>query len=477
MTAIHTKEYRTWSVGDVGAKLAAKEVSAVEVAEAALAAVTEDAGLNAVLGVYDDVLEQARAADKLLASGGGVPMTGVPIALKDNIFVQGKEVTAASKILTGFRASFDATVVGRLKSAGAVLVARTNMDEFAMGASTENSAYGVVKNPHDHTRVPGGSSGGSAALTASGAVVAALGSDTGGSIRQPAAFCGVVGFKPTYGAVSRYGLIAMGSSLDQIGPFGKTVADAEQLFETIRGVDTMDSTTIHADTYIRRDTPKQLRIGVPRHFMEKGVDPDLMARFDATLKELEGRGHVVVPVELPYIAHSLAAYYIVMPAEVSTNLSRFDGVRFGHHAGGDTLLQDYMKSRGEGFGAEPRRRILLGSYVLSSGYYDSYYGKANAVRRLVAADFDRAFAQVDVIATPTTPTPAFKIGEKSDPLSMYLADIFTVPANITGVPGISVPMGTVTRDTVTLPAGIQFNAPHGNDHLLFAIGKEVEAVY
>jgi aspartyl-tRNA(Asn)/glutamyl-tRNA(Gln) amidotransferase subunit A len=269
----------------------------------------------------------------------------------------------------------------------------------------------------------------------------------------------------------------MGSSLDQIGPFGKKVADAETLFQAIRGTDPMDSTTISADTYARRETPQHFTIGVPRHFMEKGVDPDLMARFDETLSQLEKRGHKVVPIELPYIAHSLAVYYIVMPAEVSTNLSRFDGVRFGHHADGDTLLQDYMKSRGEGFGAEPRRRIILGSYVLSSGYYDSYYGKANAVRRLVTADFDRAFGQVDVIATPTTPTPAFTIGEKSDPLSMYLADIFTVPANITGAPGISVPMGTVERHAVPLPVGIQFNAPHGNDHLLFAIGKEVEAVY
>lgn len=477
MSDSKTKEYRSWSLVDVGRKLASKEVSAAEVADTALVALKEDEGLNAVLGVYDDVLAQAKQADALIASGNATALTGVPIALKDNIFVAGKEVSAASKILKGYVASYDATVTKKLTQAGALLVGRTNMDEFAMGASTENSAFGVVKNPHDTTRVPGGSSGGSAALTASGAVIAAFGSDTGGSIRQPAAFCGVVGYKPTYGSVSRYGLIAMGSSLDQIGPFGKTVADAEVLFQTIRGADPMDSTTIFPDTYAQRATPKQFTIGVPRHFMEKGVDPDLMDRFDETLKELESRGHKVVPVELPYIAHSLAVYYIVMPAEVSTNLSRFDGVRFGLHVDGDTLLADYMKSRGEGFGMEPRRRILLGTYVLSSGYYDAYYGKANAVRRLVTADFNRAFEKVDVIATPTTPTPAFKIGEKSDPLSMYLADIFTVPANITGVPGISVPMGTVVREGKKLPIGIQFNAPHGNDHLLFAIGKEVEAVY
>jgi aspartyl-tRNA(Asn)/glutamyl-tRNA(Gln) amidotransferase subunit A len=477
MNTSNTKEYRSWSIADIGKKLASKEISATEIATVALAAIEEDKGLNAVLGVFDDVLDQAKHADACIESGETSALTGIPVALKDNIFVAGKEVSAASKILKGYVASYDATVTKKLKSAGAVLVARTNMDEFAMGASTENSAFGVVKNPHDTTRVPGGSSGGSAALTASGAIVAALGSDTGGSIRQPAAFCGVVGFKPTYGRVSRYGLIAMGSSLDQIGSFGKTVSDAEILYQAIQGTDPLDSTTFHDETYTKRDTPQQFTIGVPRHFMEHGVDPDLMARFDSTLSELEKRGHKIVPIELPYIAHSLAVYYIVMPAEVSTNLSRFDGMRFGLHVEGDTLLQDYMKSRGEGFGVEPRRRILLGTYVLSSGYYDAYYGKANAVRRLVTADFDRAFEKVDVIATPTTPTPAFKIGEKSDPLSMYLADIFTVPANITGVPGISVPMGDVIRENKKLPVGIQFNAPHGNEHLLFAIGKEVEAVY
>lgn len=469
-------DFKNLTISEARKKLLAKEVSARELAQASLSEIEKGKHLNAFLGVYDDVVSEADKADALIAKGNAPALAGIPLALKDNILVEGKLVSAASKILEGYTATYTATVVSKLKDAGAVLVGRTNMDEFAMGASTENSAFGVVKNPYAEDRVPGGSSGGSAAALASGMVLGAFGSDTGGSIRQPAAFCGVVGFKPTYGAVSRHGLIAMGSSLDQIGPFGKTVADAELLFNAIRGRDIMDSTTFREDTYGVKNLPKKFTIGVPRHFMKEGVDADLMARFDASLKKLEAQGHTIQEIELPYIARSLAVYYIVMPAEVSTNLSRFDGVRFGLHKEGADLLGDYLASRGEGFGPEPRRRILLGTYVLSSGYYDAYYGKANAVRQLVIQDFAKAFESVDVIATPTTPTPAFKIGEKSDPLSMYLADIFTVPANITGLPGISVPMGTVARDGKELPVGMQFNAPLGNDHFLFAIGKELEAL-
>jgi aspartyl-tRNA(Asn)/glutamyl-tRNA(Gln) amidotransferase subunit A len=350
------------------------------------------------------------------------------------------------------------------------------MDEFAMGSSTEHSAFGPTKNSHDISRVPGGSSGGSAVAVAAHLAIAALGSDTGGSIRQPAALTGLVGLKPTYGAVSRNGLIAMGSSLDQIGPLTKTVEDARILYDAIRGIDALDSTTIPDGLYGVLAPPKRLRVGVPRHLLNESINADVRATFDATLKNLVDAGHTIVDIELPTSSYALAAYYIIMPAEVSTNLARLDGMRYGLSAQaglsrrGDTLLDDYLLSRTEGFGEETRRRILLGTFVLSSGYIDAYYRKAGAARTVLRREYEKAFKSCDVVAFPTTLSPAFKFGEKSDPISMYLEDIFTVTANLTGMPAISLPMGCVEREGKKLPVGIHFTAPHQAEETLFALG-------
>jgi aspartyl-tRNA(Asn)/glutamyl-tRNA(Gln) amidotransferase subunit A len=375
-------------------------------------------------------------------------------------------------MLQNYTASYDSTVIKKLKSVGAVFLGRTNMDEFALGGSTENSAFGLTRNPHDESRVAGGTSGGSAAAVAAGLALGALGSDTGGSVRNPASFCGVVGLKPTYGAVSRSGLIAAVSSFDQIGPLTRTVADAELLFNAIRGEDVLDSTSI--DWHAPSHATISKKIGVPRHLLKKGVDADVLAAFEAALGKLKKQGYEIIDIELPTLSLALAAYYITNFAEVSTNLARFDGVRYGHSAKGASLLEDYAKSRGEGFGPETRRRIMLGTYVLSAGYYDAYYGKATAAREQLRKEFIDTFTSVDFIATPTMPTPAFVAGEKSDPLSMYLADIFTVPANLTGNPAISLPYGTVERGDVQLPVGVQFTAAHGNESALFRIGKDLE---
>ncbi len=455
------------------------DFSAIELAESYLAEIEKkNPKFNAYLEVFDDVIEQAKVADKILKDGGEPRlMTGIPVAIKDNILIKGKIASSASKILENHRAVYDATVISKLKEHGAVFLGRTNMDEFAMGGSTENSAFGVTKNPHDESRVPGGSSGGSAAAVAMGGALAALGSDTGGSIRQPASFCGVVGLKPTYGAVSRHGLIAMASSFDQIGPFGKTVEDAEILYNAIKGTDKMDSTSAPESYHGAggREKKDKLTIGVPRDFLGDGVDKEVLANFNASLDALRDKGYEVRDIALPNVKYSLAAYYIIMPAEASSNLARFDGVRFGLHLSGDDVIADYAKTRGGGFGKEVRRRVLLGTHVLSSGYYDSYYNKANAVRRIITSDFEKAFNEVDIIATPTSPTPAFKIGEKKeDPLAMYLADIFTVPANIAGLPAISVPSGFSENGDSKLPLGLQFTAPHFGESLLFKIGKDAE---
>jgi aspartyl-tRNA(Asn)/glutamyl-tRNA(Gln) amidotransferase subunit A len=363
-----------------------------------------------------------------------------------------------------------------LIDAGAVILGATNMDEFAMGSSSETCAWGPVKNPIDSTRVPGGSSGGSAAAVAMGGALGALGSDTGGSIRQPAALCGLVGLKPTYGTVSRHGLMAMASSLDQIGPFAKTVSDAEIVFNTIASDDPMDSTVVPVTERGEIHAKTQYRIGVPESFVRMdGVDVDVRERFDAAIQALKDAGHTIVPINIPTLPLALAIYYILMPAEVSSNLARFDGVRYGVRKEGERLFDTYMKTRGEGFGAEVRKRILLGTYVLSAGYYDAYYNKAVLARRKLTDEMKHVFGDVDLIATPTSPSPAFLFGEKSsDPLKMYLEDIFTVSANITGIPGISVPNGTVERDGVALPVGIQFMANHFHEAHLFGIGKEVE---
>ncbi len=445
-----------------------------ELCEAYLEEIKKKNGeINAYLEVFDDVLEQADRAQKLVSENN--MLAGIPIAIKDNILIEGKKVSSASKILEGYTAPYDATVIQKLKKAGVVFLGRVNMDEFAMGGSTENSAFGVTKNPHDTRRVAGGSSGGSAAAVAMNGALASLGSDTGGSVRQPASFCGVVGLKPTYGSVSRHGLMAMGSSLDVIGPIGKNVADTEILFNAIKGKDAYDSTSIDVSGENSKVKSEKLTIGVPRHFLKgDGIDAEVMSAFEKNLKKLEAKGYKVVDIELPHIEYSLAVYYVLMPAEVSTNLSRFDGVKYGFYKKGEKLLDDYVLTRGEGFGKEARRRIMLGAYVLSSGYYDAYYAKASQVRELLKKDFREAFLKVDVIITPTTPSPAFKIGEKtSDPVAMYLEDIFTVTANLVGVPALSVPMGVKKIDTVSLPLGIQCTSRHGEESILFRIGKDI----
>ncbi len=431
--------------------------------------------INAFLDVYADAAEVAEQAKSVFAKDGeqAPVLTGVPLAIKNNILIKGKRATAASKMLENYTAVYDATIISRLRAAGAIFVGSTNMDEFAMGGSTENSAFGVTKNPHDTTRVPGGSSGGSAAAVAMGAVPAAIGTDTGGSVRQPASFCGLVGFKPTYGAVSRSGLIAMGSSLDQAGPLTNSVADAELLHSVMSGLDPKDMTTITEDTYPNVSTKESYTIGVPKDFLKEGIDPDVMDRFTEQITVLEKAGHTIVDIELPMFEKGLAAYYIVMPAEVSSNLARYDGVRYGLHVEGMDLLEDYMKTRAAGFGAEVKRRILLGTYVLSAGYYDAYYGKAEHVRTCMREELNTVFKNVDVIMMPTAPTPAFKIGEISDPVTLYAQDIFTVPVNLAGVPALSVPMGTVDRDGSKLPVGVQYIAPHGGDTRLFDFGKKV----
>ena len=463
----------TLTVASARKSLDAKEYSALDLANAYLENIrAKDKDIHAYLEVWEDsAREEAKRADDVIVAGKSQLLTGIPLAIKDNMLIEGRIVSAASKILENYRASYDATVIKKLKAQGAVFLGRTNMDEFAMGSSTENSAFGPTKNPHDLSRVPGGSSGGSAAAVAADLALAALGSDTGGSIRQPAAFTGVIGLKTTYGSVSRSGLIAMGSSLDQIGPFAKTIEDAKLLFDIIRGHDGMDATSL-PDADLPAKEPKV--IGVPRGFLKEGVQPDVLERFEATLAKLAQKGYEIRDIELPNLKFGLPVYYIVMPAEVSTNLARLDGIRYGLSLDAPTIGEVYSKSRGAGFGPETRRRIILGTFVLSSGYADAYYRKARAVRELIRADFAKAFASVDVIVTPTTTSPAFKFGEKSDPLSMYLEDIFTVPVNLAGVPAISVPMGTVHREDKDLPVGFQIIAPHRQEEVLFSIGRDVE---
>ncbi len=464
------------SIIDASKKLAAKEISAVELAAACRRSIEEHNGsLNAYLEVFDDIEAQAAAADARRVAGENHPLLGIPLAIKDNILIEGRRASAASKMLENYVATYDATIISRLKGAGAVFLGRTNMDEFAMGGSTEHSAFGATRNPHDPTRVPGGSSGGSAAAVAAHMALGGLGTDTGGSVREPASFCGLVGLKPTYGAVSRSGLIAMGSSLDQAGPLARSVGDAELIFNTIRGSDVFDSTSTDETTYPRK-APTQ-KIGVPRSLLAQGVESDVTTRFDAALGILKGRGYELVDIELPSasLALALAVYYIIMPAEVSTNLARFDGVRYGLSLKGSDLWGDYATTRGAGFGPEVRRRIMLGTYVLSAGYYDAYFGKATAARNKLRREFTEVLKTVDAIATPAAPSPAPKLGEKTqDPLAMYLLDIFTVTANLTGNPAISVPMGSVVREGKDLPVGIQLTSAHGDEKTLFTVGRALE---
>ncbi|HXK37361.1 MAG TPA: Asp-tRNA(Asn)/Glu-tRNA(Gln) amidotransferase subunit GatA [Candidatus Paceibacterota bacterium] len=391
------------------------------------------------------------------------PVAGIPYAAKDNMLVTGTVATGGSKILETYRSAYNATAIAKLKAAGAQLLGKTNMDEFAMGSSGENSAYGVVRNPRDPSRVPGGSSAGSAAAVAADLCVFALGSDTGGSIRQPASLCGVVGLKPTYGRVSRHGLIAMASSLDQIGPLTKTVKDAALVLAEIAGPDHFDATTVPQSVPNYADTLGQdvagLRVGIPKEYFGEGLAPEVRDRVQAAIASLQRQGAQLVDISLPHSEYALAVYYIVMPSEVSANLSRFDGIRYGHSTrSADSLLEVYTKSRAEGFGPEPTRRIMLGAYALSAGYFDAYYLKAQRVRALIRQDFDHAFKRCDIIAGPTSPTVAFTLGEKSDdPLAMYLSDIYTVPVNLAGVPAISVPAGVGAQSG--LPVGVQLIGP------------------
>ncbi|MEK7146776.1 MAG: Asp-tRNA(Asn)/Glu-tRNA(Gln) amidotransferase subunit GatA [Patescibacteria group bacterium] len=463
-----------------------KEFSAFEIAKEFFDYIEEtDQKVGAFLSLAkDEALAQAEQADIALAKGEDLgDLAGVPLAIKDNILIKGQPATAASKILENYKASYDSTVARKLKASGAVFLGKTNMDEFAMGSSTENSAFKITKNPHDYSRVPGGSSGGSAAAVAAHFCSAAFGSDTGGSIRQPASFCGVVGLKPTYGAVSRHGLIAMASSLDQIGPIAKTVEDAALLFKIINGVDGYDSTAVKANYGDELLNPqfeqiKKLKIGLPEEYFVRGLDPAVFKAMEKAIAGLKSLGIEFKEISLPNTKYALSCYYIIMPAEVSANLARFDGIRYGWRSDAENLFELYKKNRGNGFGKEVQRRIILGTFVLSAGYYDAYYSKAQKVRRLIKEDFDRAFQKVDVILTPVAPTPAFKIGEKAgDPLAMYLSDIFTIPANLAGLPAISIPVESSVsskQSAISLPIGFQLIGKHFREADILGIGQYYE---
>ncbi|MDI6717605.1 MAG: Asp-tRNA(Asn)/Glu-tRNA(Gln) amidotransferase subunit GatA [Patescibacteria group bacterium] len=436
----------------------------------------------------DDAYKQASNVDAVLENGENVSLlAGIPLAIKDNILIKNLPATAASKILENYNASYDAGVISKLKKAGAIFLGKTNMDEFAMGSSTENSAFKTTKNPYDLEKVPGGSSGGSAAAVGANMAAVALGSDTGGSIRQPASFCGVVGLKPTYGAVSRSGLMSMASSLDQIGPLAKTVEDAAVLFQVIGGKDEFDSTSVeilYGDeiTNPKPDEIKKLKIGLPKEYFIEGLDDRTKTEINLAIQKLKSLGFEIRDISLPHTKYALSAYYIIMTAEVSSNLARYDGVRYariannnsGRIVGTDNLLDIYKKQKGMGFGHEARRRIILGTYVLSAGYYDAYYAKAQKVRNLIKQDFDNSFKEVDVVLTPVSPTTAFKIGEKTnDPLQMYLSDIFTIPVNLAGLPGISIPVRKF-GGFKDLPVGFQLIGKHFKEADILGIGQLYE---
>ncbi len=469
--------------------LKAKEFSAKELTDDCLVAIKEKNNkLNAYLTVFEEsALAEARNIDEKIAKGEEIgELTGIPLAIKDNILIQGTRATSASKILENYICTYDATVIERLRQAGAIFLGKTNMDEFAMGSSTENSAYGATKNPHNPKMVPGGSSGGSAAAVAADMCLGALGSDTGGSIRQPAALCGVAGLKTSYGRVSRYGLMAMSSSLDQIGPFAKTVEDAEIIYRAIAGKDNRDSTTADkkVETGGKMDF-KNLKVGLPKEYFSSELNQDIREKINQKVRELEDAGAKIQQVSLPHTEYGLAVYYVIMPSEVSSNLARFDGIRYGFsvygekdacpakpegRSGAENLFDIYKKSRARGFGDEARRRIMIGTHALSSGYYDAYYKKAASVRAIIRREFDEVFKKVDCLITPTSPTVAWPIGEKtSDPLQMYLADIYTVSANIAGIPAISIPAG----DIGGLPVGLQIMGKMFDEKTIFSVAKKL----
>jgi len=454
------------------AAVVAGETSSVELVAAHLARAERDEW-NSFLAVdRERALSRAKEIDGLAVRP---PLAGVPIAIKDALSTRDLVTTAGSKMLEGFRPIYTATCVARLEAAGAVIIGKTNMDEFAMGSSTENSAYGPTLNPWDITRVPGGSSGGSASCVAARQVPWSLGSDTGGSIRQPAALCGIVGMKPTYGAISRYGLIAFASSLDQVGPFARTVRDAALLLSHMVGRDPMDATSLEWTEPIRMPSATRLdglRVGVIEELMGDGIDPGVRAACQSTIDMVEGLGGTVVPIALPHAGYGLATYYLIAPAEASANLARFDGIRYGHCAAdADVLLEHYERTRAEGFGPEVKRRIMLGTFALSSGYYDAYYGQAQRVRTLIMRDFAQAFADVDVVASPTSPSTAFRLGERTaDPLSMYLSDICTIPISLAGLPSLSIPCGLSDG----LPVGLQLAGPAFSENRLLEVAHALE---
>jgi aspartyl-tRNA(Asn)/glutamyl-tRNA(Gln) amidotransferase subunit A len=459
------------------AALRARQVSSLELTEACLARIEAvEPRLRAFVTVTADLARaQARAADARRAAGEDGPLLGLPLALKDVLCTAGVRTTCSSRILEHFVPPYSATVVERLEAAGAVFLGKTNMDEFAMGSSTENSAFFPTRNPWDLERVPGGSSGGSAAVVAAGAAPASLGSDTGGSIRQPAALCGIVGLKPTYGRVSRYGLVAFASSLDQIGPFARTAADCALLLGAIAGPDLRDATALPDPVpdylaELERDL-RGLRVGVPREYFVAGLEPGVEAAVRAAIDQLAALGATVGEVSLPHTEYGVAAYYLIAPAEASANLARYDGVKYGYAVSAPTLLDSYYRTRDAGFGPEVKRRIMLGTYALSAGYYDAYYRKAQQVRTLIKGDFDRAFEQFDVLAAPTSPTVAFRLGEKvADPLAMYLSDVCTIPVNLAGLPGLSVPCGFVDG----LPVGLQLIGPPLAEGLLLRVAHQYQ---
>ena len=459
------------------AAIAAGRLAAADACRASLDAIARlDPELHAFQHVMADAASaRARAVDAD-PSAKQAPLAGVPVAIKDNILTRGVPTTACSKILEGYIPPYDATVIERLTRAGAVIVGKTNCDEFAMGSSTENSAFGPARNPWATDRTPGGSSGGSAAAVASGMVPIALGSDTGGSIRQPAALCGVLGLKPTYGRVSRYGLIAFASSFDQIGPFTRTARDAADVLAVIAGHDPLDSTTVETPVadYAAALTGdvRGLRVGVPGHLLTHGVDPDITRAFERALDELRAAGAQLTDIALPHADLAIAVYYLIGNAEASSNLARYDGVRYGRRAPAATVTEMYARTRDRGFGAEVKRRIMIGTYVLSAGYYDAYYLKAQQVRTLIRRDYDEAFTRVDVVAVPTSPTAAFRLGERaSDPIQMYLSDVFTVSANLAGLPAISIPCGLTDA---RLPAGLQLTARPFDESTLLRAADALE---